>query len=179
MYCDYLAEVVAVHAASHVAYVEVVDGGGRRRKFTVTPATDLAPLVQGEETVLDALERVTRPLYRGQRELQRVAEVWMADPMVGDAFEHPNGMKLEVIELTRFGKLRARRFIDHGPGYGYRPIEEVYDSPGVFRAAYEFKNRPGYYLLPLSTWRPDFRKNYPPPGGQNSPLFFREGKSAK
>jgi len=150
-----LATVSRIGPNARIVWVECTDEGGRTRTFSVFSADDLEILPTSEFEVLDSIVKATAP-PEGYELLDQImkAELWFADPQVGDVFYRPDAhYYLRVSELTAAGELRAQTTSCKGIDEGYRTEQVCFQSVELFRKTFEFKTCPGYSLAAYSSMR--------------------------
>jgi hypothetical protein len=171
LYCGRLATITRIGPNGRIVWVECTDEGGRTRTFSVFAANDLVLLPTGEFEVLDSIVKVTAPPEDELLQLIMKAELWFADPQVGDIFYRPEAYYyLRVVELTAAGELRAQVSTCEGIDEGYRTEQVYFRSIELFRSTFEFKTCPGYSLAAYSSMRDGELCYIPMPG------FIGEGK---
>lgn len=152
-YGDRLAEVIHVGRTScDPTIVEVTDAGGRVRSFAARPE-ELKEVLEEDETVLDVLSLSSRNTPALADSSFATAEVWLADPRIGDVFASRLGQELELLELREDGSIVVELTTEFGPPTGRKSRTIVYASLKKLQEAYELRNYPGYYLRALRSQR--------------------------
>ena len=86
LYHGRLAEVLDVSGPYGERTVSVTDEGGILHSYTILSWQRLQPLQLPGECVLDAILRAAAGELSDHEQLKRLAELWLADPRVGDVF---------------------------------------------------------------------------------------------
>lgn len=153
-----VAEVICPTQPGGPAVVEVTDAGGISRDYTVGYGVRFSPMIRDNECALDSLQRVNGPNLSPHAELFRVAEVWLADPKVGDEFIVEHGYHLKLTEIWDDGVIVAVKSPLHR-GYPLASSSETsYKDAKQLRQWLELRVRPVYRARAFATRRtPDER----------------------
>ena len=176
LFCGRLAEVISVGSFHGPAVVEVTDDGGIVHSYTAPDRSLLQPLQNEGECVLDAIRRATPAELTDQSKRIRMAEVWLADPRVGDVFQIEKGQLLELTEIGEAGNIWAAiTGLPHGAD-GRRVVTGAH-FPGArtLRQFLSLKTRPVYAAMAITTLRPGYIENHLRRPGLDSPLEAGEG----
>jgi len=117
-----LVEVVWIHSGYGLPIsVELTDDGGIVHSYTTSFRTDLTPLAGPNECVLDAIRRAAVPPPDKFTKMRRTAELWLAEPQVGDTFFTDNQL-VELVEIgeggTIWASITASKCMPPGPTVG-------------------------------------------------------------
>ena len=107
LFHDRLAEVVQLSDGAGHVMVKITDEGGIDHTFPVTLWSELKPLVGDGECVLDAITRAAARKLGFNETMRREAELWLADPQVGDVFLVMPSDRLEIVEIGEGGTIWA------------------------------------------------------------------------
>lgn len=107
LYHGRLAEVLTVSSFKGPAVVEVTDEAGLTQDYVIGLYPNLKPLQLKDECVLDAIRRAAAGELSDHEQLKRLAELWLADPQVGDVFLVEDGYLLELTEFCSCGTILA------------------------------------------------------------------------
>jgi hypothetical protein len=156
------AEVIWADLLSRVFRIRVIDEGGLAREFYTDHLSELRLLKGSKGSILDDLTAATRPKIGHRERLERVAEVWFADPQVGDVFTHGSGIVIKISELRADGSI----IVEHqerlpGP-HNWKISTRIYNDANTLRNNYMRRSRPGYWVLPVSTRRSEFQDRLRP-----------------
>jgi len=166
LYYDRLATITDVNNLGHATSLEIEDAGGSIRSFQVSNSQGLQPLATADETLLDALQRATKPINA----VRHATELWFADPQVGDVFISPGGVTFAIVELSSDGPITVCRSSYRGPDFGVIVRRVTYPNVASLRDAYQMHTSPGYWVRAHSTRRPEFQSKFPLVPGGFSPL---------
>jgi len=157
LYCGRLAEVLTTGRRSGPAVLEVTDAGGVTHDYTVTYADDIRRL-QGEgETVLDALARVATGQLSSSQQLKRLAEMWLAEPRVGDVFAIEHGYHLELTEIWGDGVIVGLNHLPKNKKSFARQQVVSFDNERTLRRFLKKSLTPVYSAAAYATDRPELR----------------------
>ena len=156
LYKGRLGTISKIGRGGRIAWVESADDGGRMRTFSAFIGGDLKILSIDEYDVLDSIVAATAAPTNGLDQLGRIAELWFANPRVGDVFYKPHRFYfLEIKELTAAGALRAELRSCRETDEGDRTEQLSFSSIKRFQEMYEYKTQLGYDLLAYSSLRND------------------------
>jgi len=142
--------------------VKFTDEAGLEWKHTLMNSRALQVLADKETIgVLDALQQAAAPILTIDEQLHRMAELWFAAPEVGDMFERPGDVKVEILYITTGGLITTRVDIysDLYRNWGWSRVN--WRTAAAFRDAYRYHDRPGYVLRAGRTDRPGYFVNHP------------------
>jgi len=139
-----------------IIWIEVTDDGGRTRLFSSFATDNVKRLGLITYELLDELVAATAAPLSIHGRAARRAELFFADPQVGDVFyTHDDVSYLEVLELGAGGSIRVlTKTCETGP-LNCRTDSIYFASAALFQQKYEFKARPGYSMLAFSSQRSD------------------------
>jgi len=176
LFCGRLAEVISVGSFHGPAVVEVTDDGGIVHSYTAPDRSLLQPLQKDGECVLDAVRRATPAELTEQAARTRMAEVWLADPQVGDVFQIEKCQLLELTEIGEAGTIWAAiTGLPHGADNRRVVTGAHFPGARALRQFLSLKTRPVYAAMAIATLRPDYIGNHLLRPGKNSPLEPGEG----
>jgi len=156
-----LVEVESVNMA-YQAMIRFTDEGGIVHIYGVG-AHELEALCSAAagECVLDAVQKAAAPQLTVSQQLERLAEVWLAAPEVGDAFHRPGQLRLYITGAGAGGQIYATVKVWHKQYGGWSSSEVTFESADRLRRTYAREDRPGYELQALSSKRPPAALQWP------------------
>jgi hypothetical protein len=173
LFCGRLATILSVDRVGRPLVIEFTDDGGRTRKFAQFSINDLRPVSTDENDVLDSIVATTQPPLTLQERRARKAEVWLAEPQVGDCFNQGTRLYLTIEEIRADGSLVCSYLFPRGETVWLTRKSWIFDNAETLRCRFEKKTQPGYLLIACSSTRLysdlEGAKNIPVPGGE-SPL---------
>jgi len=172
-----LAEVLRAGDFHGPGVVEVTDEGGIRWDYILGAYPSVSPLQLEGECVLDAIARAAAQELTPAEQLQRMGELWLSDPQVGDVFLVEDGYLLELTEFWDDGTILATKHT-YKPHYPMKSTSQTgYQHARQLRQWLKLPNIPVYRAAAFATKRRAFEGhellNSPPP---SSPLLPVKGK---
>jgi hypothetical protein len=120
--------------------VDFVDEAGRRSSYHLTDRRELEPIdLWGEREVFEQLLAATRPSLTWHQSRARDAELWFANPKVGDRFGNSNGAVVEVRAIEDCG-----RIVCHYRHTEWIKNPVIFENAAAFRKAFSHTDKPGY-----------------------------------
>lgn len=160
-YRGWAAEVIYVPPRPGNSYIiEATDHGGITRSFSVR-VWQITPAVFPEENLLDVLERVVPGPVTINSSPDSVAELWLADPQVGDVFEDPGDYRFTIVERLRDGALVVRTEAAVGPPVFWTGKLRTFAGARELRKTLGCSDKPGYWVHAVATQRPEWAQKYP------------------
>lgn len=176
LFCGRLAEVISVGSFHGPVVLEVTDAGNITHTYTTPDRALVQPLQNEGECVLDAVRRATPAELTDQSKRTRMAEVWLADPRVGDVFQIERGQLLELTEIGEAGSIwTAITGLPHGADNRRVVTGAHFPGARTLRQFLSLKTRPVYAAMAIATLRPDYIGNHLLRPGKNSPLEPGDG----
>ena len=172
LFYNRLAEVICPGNRSNTGSVEVTDEGGIAHLYPIPISpyvrSMIHPLTQTGECVLDAINRAANRELSSYEQLRRMAELWLADPQIGDVFHVFHGYRLRITEIrddeTIIGhSLPVRGVLD--------PQVVSFDDARALRQFFSLTTMPVYRAQAYATSRPNFQGHELLHKGENSPLY--------
>lgn len=145
LYHGRLAEVLNISGPYGERTISITDEGGIQHSYNILSWQQLAPLQPKGGCILDALQRAAAPELTPADQLQRMAEVWLAAPEVGDVFVVEGGYLLELTEIWDNGVIIATQ---HPYSCSY-PLRET--------ARTSFDHDQGLRRWLKTSWKPVYR----------------------
>jgi len=171
LFCGRLAEVISTGSSRGPAVVEITDEGGILHSYTVPDRNELQPLTKEGECVLDAMKRATAAPETITDKLRRLAELWLADPKVGDMFFMSSGYYVELTEIWDTGVIIGVNHVPNG-GRAFAHQHTVsWDNARQLRKFLQLGTRPVYGASAYATARPTYN--------DHPHLHRRRGKGEK
>jgi len=175
-----LAEVLEAGGTYDAAIVEVIDAGGLAWTYKLARYYAWKPLQYAGECILDAIRRAAAQDLPPHEQLRRMAELWLADPQVGDVFLVEDGYLLELTETLEAGAILATKH----PYKADYPLniagQTSFQDGRRLRRWLKLPHSPVYRAAAFATKRKAFEAhellNSMPP---HSPLFPVKSKSSK
>jgi hypothetical protein len=156
-----LAELVELQSSRSLPIVEITDEGGNLWSYPVRAYSRFTPLQFEDETVLDAMQRAAAGELTERERLRRLAELWLADPQVGDELFVEDGYILEITDIWDDGVILAT----HHPHTFDYPMSKVkhcsYDSARQLRKWLALPHGPVYRCLAHTSKRAPLPENHP------------------
>lgn len=175
LYCGRLAEVIHPGAVFTPAVLEVTDEGGLTHSYTTSNLRALQFLGRDGECVLDDVMHATVSPTKPDELQKRIAEVWLADPRVGDLFRINTGELLELITIGEAGTIWAAVASADVMSNGHRAVVGVsYASAKELRRSLALKTMPVYGAAAVATMRADFKDHELIQHLESSPLWNGE-----
>lgn len=172
LYWGRLAEVISPGARLSPMILDVTDEGGIVHTYTRPNIAKIELLGKADECVLDDLDRAAGAPRTAEERRRRIAELWLADPRVGDLFELTAGQFLEIVDVGEAGTLWAAI----GTPRPHRSDQLVvtglqFSGAQRLRQHLASKSVPVYAAQAHSTMRPDFQDHELIRVTRNSPLW--------
>jgi len=153
LFHDRLATVTAVDGARRPAILELTDAGGLTWNYISFDIDEVRPISKDPFEVLDTIVKTTRPELSLTTQRARLAELWFADPQVGDVFGLGVRFYLKIQELRADESVvcELRSFNDFDGTWNTETA--IYKTADDLRNAFRLKMRPRYSLISCSSDR--------------------------
>lgn len=165
LYHGRLAEMLKVKNYRGPYILELTDDGGLTWNYTTNCEYDIKPLQLEDECILDAITKAGGVELTNDQKRKRMAELWLADPQVGDVFfvEH-DAYLLELTEFWDNGVIIALQRPLRGLHSSKKQQSTSFTNARTLRQWLRMPWYPVYRAAAFSTKRPDYDAN---------PLLYR------
>lgn len=108
------------------------------------------------ECVLDALQRAAAPHLTSSQKRERIAEIWLAAPELGDVFDASDGLRVHLVGVTAAAGITANVHVLWRARGSWSASDVFFHSADELRRTYCHGDRPGYQLRARSSRRTDW-----------------------
>lgn len=142
-YYHRLVTITKVDQLGHPTEVKFIDEGGIAHTLNITGFVRPQKLdLSDKDQTLDLLMATTRPDLNFKQRRDRIAEIWFADPKVGDRFGDNWGSVLQIKEIHPDGRIEVEYSRNKT-----RFVRTIYQNAADLRNAFTAPlTKPGYSL---------------------------------